>query len=893
MLRQHIAVILGLIFAELRNMKKYWLVIIILFCAAKEGFANHTKGGWMYYEYLGPGSSANSSRYNITLKVYTECVLNPGQADATAGFTIFNAATLAQVSNISVALSEEENINNCTLPSCHPCINNIPAICYKIRTFSTVVELTNSPSGYIVSYQRCCRISGIVNVQNPSNNFGETWTVTIPGTAVTPGSHTNTSAKFSQNDTAIICQNSFFTFDFTATDINNDSLVYDFVPAYAGATSGAPNPAVSSPPPFPTLAYSGGYSGGSPLGGAVTINRNTGIVSGVAPGQGVYVVTVRVSEYKRGTNIKIAEVRKSLHIQVTNCSLTDAKLDPEYTSCDGFTVTFFNFDNNNIQTFEWSFGDGNISNLPSPTHTYADTGRYTLKLVVNRGLACSDSATAIVKVYPGYFPDFDVLGQCKNTPIQFNDRTTANFGTVNFWRWNFGDIGSPTNTSTLQNPTHVYANTGQYDVTLIVASDKGCIDTVPKTITITDKPALSAGNDTLICSIDTLQLNAVGTGTFLWQPNYMISSLTVPNPFVSPNITTDYIVTLTDPFGCVGNDTIRVNVVDFVTQSISPPDTTICRTDPIPLLLNSNALNYQWTETPNNNTLSSTTIKNPIATPLVNTTYTVTGSIGKCIAQNTVTIRPVPYPAANAGPDTVTCFGRSVQLNASGGSNYLWTPSVFLNNRFIPNPVAVNPTASVRYIVTVTDILGCPKTSRDTVFLTVDQIIADAGPSDTSVVLGQPLLLTATGSTNYLWSPATWLNNIAIATPVSLPQNNITYRVRVSNNVGCFAEDTIRVTVYFIAPGFNVPNAFTPNGDGRNDRFRPIAIGMKSIDVFRVYNRWGQLVHSDNNIEKGNGWDGAFRGKAQDPGTYVWYAEGTDYQNIKVKRKGSVVLIRE
>lgn len=874
-------------------MKKYWLVIIIFFVGATQAVANHTKGGWMYYSYLGPGSSANTSRYTITLKVYTECVLNPQQADATAPFTIFNAGSLTPITTISVALSEEENINNCILPFCHPCINNIPPICYRIRTFTTTVELTNSPSGYIVSYQRCCRIGNIVNVQSPSSDYGETWTVTIPGTAVAPGAHTNSSAIFSQNDTAIICQNSFFTFDFTATDVNNDSLVYELVPAYSGATNTLPNPTTSSNPPFSFLAYSGGYSGGSPLGAGVTINRNTGIVSGIAPGLGVYVITARVSEYKRGTNIKIAEVRKSLHIQVTNCSLTDAKLDPEYTSCDGFTVTFSNFDNSNIQTFEWSFGDGNISNLPSPTHTYADTGRYTLKLVVNRGQACSDSATAIVKVYPGYFPDFQVFGQCKNTPIQFNDLTTATYGTVNFWRWNFGDAASPSNTSTLQNPTHVYANTGSYNVNFIVASDKGCIDTVLKTIEITDKPAIDAGRDTLICSIDTLQLNAVGTGNLLWQPNYMISSLTIPNPLVSPNISTDYIVTLTDPFGCVGRDTVRVNVVDFVSQGLTPPDTTICSTDAVTLRLTSDALQYQWTETPNNNTLSSTTIKNPVATPLVTTTYSVTGRIGKCTAQNTVTIRPVPYPNADAGPDITICPGENAQLNASGGSIYTWTPAAFLNNRNIANPVSINPTASIRYIVAVSDVLGCPKPVRDTVIVTVDRITADAGPSDTSVVLGQPLLLTATGSTNYLWSPARWLNNIAIATPVSLPQNDITYRVRVSNNVGCFDEDTIRVHVYFIAPGFNVPNAFTPNGDGRNDRFRPIAIGMKSIDVFRVYNRWGQLVYSNNNIEKGSGWDGTFRGKGQDPGTYVWYAEGVDYQNIRVKRKGTVVLIRE
>lgn len=874
-------------------MKKYWFLIVILFSFVNKTSANHTKGGWMYYEYIGPGSSPNSSVYKIVLKVYTECVLNSGQIDATVPFTIFNAATNAQIENVLVSVTSDININNCVLPDCHPCINNIPTICYRIHTYEITKELPNTAAGYIISYQRCCRIAGIANVQPPSNDDGETWTVNIPGTGILASAVTNSSAKFSQNDTAIICQNNFFRFDFSATDADGDSLVYDFTPAYTGGSTSAPSPNPSSPPPFSQLPYTGGYSGGQPLGSGVTINHNTGIVSGIAPAMGIYVVTVKVSEYKKGTGIKIAEVRKSLHIQVADCNTTDADLKPVYTSCDGYTVSFANEAvSGNIQTYEWSFGDGGTSTQATPTHTYADTGVYNLKLVVNRGLACSDSANSLVKVYPGFHPDFDVLGQCKNTPIQFLDKTVADFGTVNFWRWNFGDAGSLSNTSQLQNPTHVYNLSGSYNVIFIVASDKGCIDTVPRTIAITDKPAINAGRDTLICSVDTLQLNAVGTGSFLWSPNYMISSLTVPNPFVSPNVTTDYIVTLTDPFGCVGNDTIRVNVVDFVTQSLIP-DTTICRTDPIVLRLNSDALYYQWTETPNNNTLSSTTIRNPVATPLVNTTYHVVGSIGKCKAQNDIVVKVVPYPAANAGPDQTICVNSVAQLNASGGSSYSWTPAAFLDNRLIPNPRSINPTASIRYIVTVTDTLGCPKAVRDTVIITVDRIVADAGPTDTSVVLGQPLLLHATGSINYLWSPSTWLNNIATATPVSLPQNDITYKVRVSNNVGCFDEDTIRVHVYFFDAGFYVPNAFTPNGDGKNDRFRPIAIGMKTMDVFRVYNRLGQLLYSSTDMSKNGGWDGTFAGRPQDPGTFVWYAEGTDYRNIKIKKKGTVILVRE
>ncbi len=872
-------------------MKKYCILLILSFLSFKEIYANHTKGGWMYYEYLGPGSAANTIKYRITLKLYTACVLSGGQFNPTINFTIFDGGNNQQISNIPVTYSNLLDIQNCTLQECHPCISPIPPICYKIITYELVEDLPISSNGYSISYQRCCRISNIINVQSPSNNYGETWTVMIPGTSVAAGAELNSSAKFSQNDTAIICQNNFFTFDFSATDIDNDSLVYSFTSAYTGGDNGAnssPNP--SSPPPFSSVPYAIGFSGSQPLGGGVTINRTTGIVSGIAPGSGIYVITAIVSEYRRGTNIKIAEVRKSLHIEVGNCNLTQAILDPEYISCDGFTVNFFNNgSSNNIQTYDWFFGDGNSSTQAAPTHTYADTGIYTLKLVVNRGLPCSDSTTSKVKVFPGFFPDFTVAGQCKNTPIQFRDNTTTAFGIIDTWKWNFGDLFSPTNTSVLQNPTHIYATTGNYDVNFIVTSNKGCIDTVPKTIQILDKPALAISNDTLICSIDTLQINAIGTGSVLWSPNYNISSLTSISPLVSPDVTTIYRVTLTDPFGCVGTDSVKINVVNFVTQ-FAPADTAICQTDPIILNLISDALYFQWTETPAGNTLNNPNIKNPVARPLATTDYQVTGSIGKCFSQSNIRVKVVPYPTANAGGDQTVCLGSSAQLNASGGSSYSWTPSAFLNNRLIPNPLSVSPTANIKYIVTVTDTLGCPKFGKDTVLVSVAKIIADAGPRDTSVVLGQPLLLQATGSTNYLWSPAQWLTNIGVASPVSLPQNDIEYIVKVSNNSGCFDYDSIRVHLFKVDAGLYVPSAFTPNGDNRNDIFRPIILGMKSLDVFSIYNRWGQLLYSGTDVEKG--WDGTFGGKRQDASTYVWYAEGTDYRNIKIKKKGYVVLIR-
>jgi gliding motility-associated-like protein len=215
-----------------------------------------------------------------------------------------------------------------------------------------------------------------------------------------------------------------------------------------------------------------------------------------------------------------------------------------------------------------------------------------------------------------------------------------------------------------------------------------------------------------------------------------------------------------------------------------------------------------------------------------------------------------------------------------------------LSNTTIPNPQVINPTNSVLYTLTVRDILGCPKPVQKIVKLNVVKINANAGPRDTSVVLGQPLQLFASGGTDYLWLPDNrWLSSTIVPNPIALPQSNIEYIVQVSDVNGCFAFDSIRVRLFTVKPGLYVPNAFTPNGDNNNDFFRPIALGIKSLDLFQVYNRWGQMVYSNTDLVRG--WDGTFGGRPQDPATFVWIAEATDYTGKKIKLKGTVVLIRQ
>ena len=96
--------------------------------------------------------------------------------------------------------------------------------------------------------------------------------------------------------------------------------------------------------------------------------------------------------------------------------------------------------------------------------------------------------------------------------------------------------------------------------------------------------------------------------------------------------------------------------------------------------------------------------------------------------------------------------------------------------------------------------------------------------------------------------------------------------------------------MYKVVPGIYLPNAFTPGNDGRNDVFKPIAIGIKKLNYFRIYNRWGQLMFVSTEINLG--WDGKFKGTEQGSAVFVWVIEAIDYQDKKIIQKGAVTLIR-
>jgi hypothetical protein len=423
------------------------------------------------------------------------------------------------------------------------------------------------------------------------------------------------------------------------------------------------------------------------------------------------------------------------------------------------------------------------------------------------------------------------------------------------------------------------------NVQFIVSNSKGCLDTVTQAVHLTDKPPIAFPfRDTLICSIDTLQLHATGFGSFSWSPSGSMLNPNTADPLVFPKTTTVYAATL-EQSGCVNTDTVRVRVVDKVTL-FPGNDSTICLGDTVTLNPSGDGLYFVWTPAAS---LDLPTAKNPRASPAGTTTYSVTASIGNCNTSGNLTIRTIPYPLSAAAADTFICWQDTAYLHATAkGIRYVWAPAIGLSDPTILNPMAY-PGQTTVYSLFVYDTLGCPKPGISHVTVEVNpQIIAFAG-NDTSVVVGQPLQLKGSGAPSFLWYPLSGLDRDDIENPVALLQSDQEYVMKTFTEAGCFAYDTIRVKVFSTAPDIFVPNAFTP-GRAVNGIFRPIPVGISKLDLFRIYNRNGMLVYSSTRI--GDGWNGNLNGKPQPNGGYVWMVQGVDYTGKIISKKGTMVLIR-
>ena len=805
------------------TLKKLVALHIILCSISFNAIADHIKGGEIFYTCT--GVSGNNYTYHITVKLLMVCNTTREFNNPTF-VSFFKRGTNERIADVSVALERTEVLE---LQDNNPCIINPPDVCSRIGYYEFNVVLPGYQEGYIITTQVIFRVDGMLNLLPGYDRIGATYIGTIPGTNTGAGSPKNNSALFTGKDQVIICAGNYFSYSFAASDGDGDRLRYSLCGAYQGGESGFGNTArPPDAPPYPIVLYGNNYSGSNPLGRGISIDENTGIISGIAPATGIYVLSVCVDEIRN--NIIIATQHKDIQINIANCSLVSAQIpDPLMLCGDTKTINIYNSSPSSLITaYNWQFLNSNgatifTSSGSTATYTFPDTGVYKIKLAINANGSCSDSSSSQVFVYPGFVPGFAYQGFCVNKATSFFDTTTSVYGTVNKWDWDFGDGNSIFDFSESQNPTYVYISEGPKKVRMTVANSKGCIDTVYHDLSVFQKPPVQLTfRDTLICLPDNVQLQANGGGIFNWSPAVNITGANTSTPVVSPTVSTTYYVDM-DQDGCVNRDSVTVNVADHVSlQAMN--DTTICQGDRIQLRIVSNGLKYTWSPALQ---MDDSNAQNPNTVTTNNTVYSVTAAIGSCSANEEIKVAVVPYPFVYAGADTVICFETTAQLNGlTDGSSFIWSPQVSLQFSNTLNPLAVAG-STTSYTLTGYDIKGCPKPGIDTVLVTVLPAVKAFAGNDTSVVINQPLQFNASGGKTYSWSPSTGLSATDISNPTGIyntPDEGIRYLLKAGNAAGCTDTDFITIKVYKVLPSVFVPTAFTPNKDGRNDILKPSAV---------------------------------------------------------------------
>jgi hypothetical protein len=297
----------------------------------------------------------------------------------------------------------------------------------------------------------------------------------------------------------------------------------------------------------------------------------------------------------------------------------------------------------------------------------------------------------------------------------------------------------------------------------------------------------------------------------------------------------------------------------------------------------------------------STIIQNLSAGPNV-IQWTIESSPPCPSSSSQVTIISIPKPELTNPLNATICSGGTTAINLTGNvaSTFSWSAtdnpnttgeSTTLNSGSIISNTIINSSGAdqlVFYSVTPVSTLSNCTGNTETIIVTVTAPPQINAGIDTIAILNQPHQLMASGATNYIWSPASSLNNPFIADPLATLSSDTRFIVEGTDAQGCKGYDTVFIKVYE-GPAYYVPNAFTPNGDGLNDIFTPIPVGIVSTDWFRIYNRYGQLIFESREWLKG--WDGRYRGIKQPMGAYVWMIKGKSVTGQDISTKGTVLLL--
>lgn len=843
-------------------MRNKLFILFVSFVSVFTLKASHIVGGEMMYKYV--GRSGANYVYDIKLHVFFDCEnANPGVIDSDVSridIHVFDSRTQQIIRSLSKdRLQGTDRIDVKKLN--YNCIKNAPDACVERYTFTTRLTLPANNGGYTITFERCCRNEIIDNILNPGKT-GATYFAEIKDVRLG-----NSSPVFKDLPPNFLCLNAPLNFDHSATDDDGDSLVYELYRPFLGGTDGQTNSTGVKPtifdfnavaPSFPdpnnnrNVEWAPGYSDNLQIDGNpnLSINRKTGKLNLTPTKISVYVVGIRVLEYRKG--VLIGETKRDYQFHVSNCVLdVVASFFTPYLNCANSRIIF---DNRSVGGTEyyWNFGNSEdvngFSNLKTPSYTYQKPGFYTIKLIT-RTNNCVDSTEYDIEVKKDFKEKLpaDTLF-CG----PFTRQISSSLNNKQYI-WNTGERTKSitVNKAGLYFVTSTESPCSSRD-TIIIQNDLRVIDLDP---------------DSVICRDSFVQftyLGKPGFSTYLWDDN-----TTKQEVFISK--LGKYKVRASTENNCFSEDSIT-----FV---LYPPprtrlyDTTICRGTSVNLDgLNYNAITqnetrYSWNSGEN--------------TRIINVQkegeYIVTVKNKLCTIYDTAII-DYYFIGLDLGPDTFYCGPVNRILRTKYDyPYYLWNKEIEQKTLRVTNPGT--------FILDIVSKEGCLESDTINIF---QYASIDGGlGNDTTICLSSKIKLTASDSmVSYLWNTGSTDRIITIS-------DGGLYTVTVKNKNNCVISDSITITESPNALPIEMymPDAFTPNEDEINDLYPNNKYAdPNSFYELRIYNRWGEKLFVSNSPSIH--WNGKIKDDMAPQDVYVYYVKYVGCDEKERWFRGTFTLLR-
>jgi gliding motility-associated-like protein len=310
------------------------------------------------------------------------------------------------------------------------------------------------------------------------------------------------------------------------------------------------------------------------------------------------------------------------------------------------------------------------------------------------------------------------------------------------------------------------------------------------------------------------------------------------------------------------------------------------------------AITYTWT-TSDAQTSTSILPNFSFATSGTKTIQLKTNTQNNCADSllKTITIEDFPIADFNI---TEACLGKKLTIvnNTTGASVYNWTTSNGqVDNNILPNFI-FNTVGNYTINLKVATLNNCTDAASKSTNIQAVQLFTTPA-IDTNAILNQPTQLSVTGAANYSWQ---WANSSGQVSSLQGANTNLPiftastagiYPIQIEGTTvqGCKGNASIKINVFAASNYVWIPNAFTPNGDGLNDRVKITCSGLQTLTNFIIYNRYGETVYTQTTCNA-KGWDGTFKGKVQPIGAYVYHWTGVDFKGKSVSDKGTVMIVR-